>query len=478
MRQVTGYNARAMDPLDEYLARHAARFEDELKQLLRIPSVSADSRHAADVRRAADFVAADLDRSGLEVETVATAGHPLVVGSWLGAPGKPTLLIYGHYDVQPPDPLDLWISPPFEPSIRDGNLYARGATDDKGQMFTYLKALEARLAVEGRLPINVKVLIEGEEEVGSGSIEAYLPGHADSLACDWVAISDTCQLGPDQPALTYGLRGLSYFELKLTGPRRDLHSGTFGGSVENPINALATILAALRGTDGRITLPGFYDDVDPPAATERAEWSRLPFDEAAYRAELGVPALAGEEGFSTLERRWTRPTCDINGITGGYQGEGAKTVLPAWASAKVSFRLVPRQDPRAVDAAFRAFVQDYCPAGVRAEVVTYQGSRAIVVPLGGDGIRAAARALERGFGKSPHFIREGGSIPIVSAFKRVLGVDSLLLGYGLPDDNTHSPNEKIRLADFHRGIRTSAYLLDELAKVTPKGNGCRRTPGT
>lgn len=438
-------------------------WEEELKQLLRIPSVSADSRRKNEVGQAAEFVADKLRRAGLRVEVVPTAGHPLVVGEWQHDGPAPTVLIYGHYDVQPPDPLDLWISPPFEPTVRDGNLYARGATDDKGQMFTHLAALEAWLETVGRLPLNVKVLIEGEEEIGSPGIEHYVAANKERLAADYVVISDTSQFGPGQPAITYGLKGLAYFEIFVDGPNRDLHSGTFGGSVQNPINALCELIAALKDGDGRVQLPGFYDDVAPIGAEEKKALAALPFDEAAYRKELGVAATFGEKSFTTLERKWCRPTCDVNGITGGFQGEGAKTVLPAKASAKLSFRLVPHQDPTKIVESFRRFVAEHTPAGVVVQIKEYGASPAFLTPLESPGLAAASRAIEVAFGRRPLCIRDGGSIPVASAFQKILGADILLLGWGLPDDNLHAPNEKFSLADFHRGIEASARLLAELA---------------
>lgn len=461
-----GKGGRVAD-LASFLDANQHRFEEELKEFLRIPSVSADSRHKDDVRRAAQWVADQLQAAGLEVEIHPTKGHPIVLGQWLGAPEKPTVLIYGHYDVQPPDPLDLWVTGPFEPTVRGGNLYARGATDDKGQMFTHVKAIEAWTKTAGALPVNVKVLIEGEEEVGSASIGPFLREHKDRLACDYVVISDTSQLGPGKPAITYGLKGLLYFELRVQGPNRDLHSGTFGGSVQNPCNALAEILASLKGPDGRIRVPGFYDDVAELTKEERARMAALPFSEEEFRKDLEVEVLFGEKGYTTLERKWARPTCDVHGLWGGYQGEGAKTVLPAKAGAKFSFRLVPNQAPEKIADAVRTHIAAATPPGVAVELQTHHGAPAFVVPLDSPGIHAAVRAIEHGFGTEPFFIREGGSIPIVSDFKRELGVDSLLLGWGLPDDNTHSPNEKFCLADFHRGIRSSARLLEELASIEP-----------
>jgi acetylornithine deacetylase/succinyl-diaminopimelate desuccinylase-like protein len=454
-----------MNALDEYLDQHAAAFEEDLCELLRIPSVSADSRHRPDVRRAADWLAGQFRSLGMTCDLHETAGHPIVFAESLAAAGAPTVLVYGHYDVQPPDPLDEWISPPFEPTRRDGNLYARGATDDKGQMLTHVKSAEAWVRSEGRLPVNLKFLIEGEEEVGSENLERFVADHRERLACDCVVISDTGQFAPGQPAITYGLRGIAYFELRLTGPRQDLHSGTFGGGVMNPANALAHLLAGLVNERGQIQVPGFYDDVEPLSDAERRQFAALPFDEAKFREQLGVAALAGEAGYSTLERRWARPTCDINGLWSGYQGEGSKTVLPARAGAKFSFRLVPNQDPAKIHRALEEMLRRRCPPGISMELIAYHGAPGVVVPLDSPYMKAAARAIERGFGRAPVLIREGGSIPVVATFRRQLGVDTLLLGWGLDDDNTHSPNEKFCLADYHRGIRASAYLWEELGRL-------------
>jgi len=454
-----------MTTVDQYLERHAARFEDELCELLRIPSVSADSKFKTDVRRAGEWVAAQFRGLGFKTEICETPGHPIVCAESLGAPGAPTVLVYGHYDVQPPDPLNEWKSPPFEPTRRDGNLYARGATDDKGQMFTHIKSAEAWIKTAGKLPVNVKYLIEGEEEVGSEHLEHFIDENKERLKCDVVVISDTSQFAAGVPAITYGLRGIAYFELRLTGPKQDLHSGTFGGAVINPAIALAKMLAALIDAHGRIQVPGFYDDVTPLTDDERRQFAALPFDEAAFKKQLGLDSLSGEQGYTTLERKSARPTFDINGLTSGYQGEGAKTVLPARASAKFSFRLVPKQDPKRIQASLEAFLQQLCPSGIRMELVSHHGAPGVVVPLESPYVAAAARAIEHGFGRAPVYIREGGSIPVVSTFRNQLGVDTLLLGWGLDDDNTHSPNEKFCLADFHRGIRTSAHLWQELAAV-------------
>lgn len=455
-----------MPNLDEYLDQHAAEFENDLCELLRIPSVSADSRHRADIRRAANWLVEQFRSLKLNVELCETAGHPIVYAEWLGAPGAPTALVYGHYDVQPPDPLNEWISPPFEPTRRDGNLYARGATDDKGQMLTHVKSTQAWMKTEGRLPINLKFLIEGEEEVGSENLEQFIAANQQRLACDVVVISDTGQFAPDRPAITYGLRGIAYFELRLTGPKQDLHSGTFGGGVMNPANALTHMLASLVNSGGQIQIPGFYDDVEPLTEAERRQFAELEFSDEEFCRELGISAVAGEADYGTLERRWARPTFDINGLFSGYQGEGSKTVLPARAGAKFSFRLVPRQDPKKIHAALETMLKRLLPPGVTMELIAYHGAPGVVVPLDSPYVQAASRAIEHGFGRAPVYIREGGSIPVVSTFRQQLGVDTLLLGWGLNDDNTHSPNEKFRLIDYHRGIKSSARLWRELSQVS------------
>lgn len=454
-----------MDPIDQYLQQRRESLEADLCEFLRIESVSADSSRADEVRRAGQWVADQFRSLGLKTEVIETAGHPLIYAESPPAPGKPVALVYGHYDVQPPDPLDEWISPPFEPTVRDGNIYARGATDDKGQMLTHIKSAEAWIRTAGQAPIQVKYLIEGEEEVGSANLERYVAEHADRLACDCVVVSDSSQFAPGIPAITYGLRGIAYYELRLRGPKQDLHSGSFGGGVVNPAMALNKMLAALVDERGRIQLPGFYDDVAPLSDEERRQFAELPFDEADFARRLGVSQLGGEEGFTNLERRWARPSCDVNGLWSGYQGEGAKTVLPARAGAKFSFRLVPNQDPRKVSAAVRQFVKEHTPPGVEAEVIEFHGGSGVVVPLDNPFMRAAAQAIERGFGREPVYIREGGSIPIVSNFTEHLKAPVLLLGWGQNDDNTHSPNEKFCLADFHRGTRASAHLWESLAEM-------------
>jgi succinyl-diaminopimelate desuccinylase len=454
-----------MQQVETYLTEQQSAFEDELCELLRIPSVSADSRHRADVRRAGEWVRDRLAALGARVELVETQGHPIVYGELAGPAGAPTVLVYGHYDVQPPDPLNEWITPPFEPTRRDGNIVARGATDDKGQMLTHLFSTRAWMKAHGSVPVNLKFLIEGEEEVGSAHLDDFIDAHREKLCCDVVVISDTSQFGPGQPAITYGLKGIAYYDLILHGPCQDLHSGTFGGAVTNPANALVKLLAALRDERGRVQVPGFYDDVVALTAEERAAWSKLSFDEREFMRQVGVDAVSGEEGYTTLERKWGRPTCDINGLTSGYQGEGAKTVLPARASAKFSFRLVPKQSPAKITAALEKFLRGLCPPGIRLELQAHHNSPGVLVPTSSPFVQAASRAIERGFGTAPVYIREGGSIPVVTTFHEKLGVDTLLLGWGLNDDNAHGPNEKFCLADFHRGIRSSAALWDELGRL-------------
>ena len=465
-----------MQEIDRYLSDHREQFEKELCEFLRIPSVSTDGQHQADVAAAANWVAEQLQTAGCEVDVIKTTRHPIVFGETKRVADAPTVLVYGHYDVQPADPLNEWISPPFEPVIRDGNVYARGATDDKGQMLTHIKSAQAWMNTAGKLPINLKFLIEGEEEVGSDSLYEFLDGKYDTgksaqerLQSDVAVISDSCQFGPGQPAITYGLKGIAYFELRLTGPKQDLHSGSFGGGVTNPANTLAKMLAALSNDEGQVQIPGFYDDVIPISDREREQLASLPFDEADFMKQIGVNGTTGEAGYTNLERRWARPTYDVNGLTSGYQGEGAKTVLPAKASAKFSFRLVPNQDPAKIKLALRKMLAGLCPPGIRMQIIDMHSAPGVVVPLESPYMTAAAKAIELGFGKAPVFIREGGSIPVVTAFAERLGIDTLLLGWGLNDDNTHSPNEKFCLADFHRGIKASAHLWDELSKLNLGG---------
>jgi succinyl-diaminopimelate desuccinylase len=462
-----------MNPVIDYIQTHREDFEGDLADLLRIASVSADSRQRGEVRRAAVWVADQFQQLGLATELVETAGHPLVYAETPQVNGAPIALVYGHYDVQPPEPLDEWISPPFEPTVRNGNVYARGATDDKGQMLTHVKSVEAWMKAVGKLPIQVKFLIEGEEEVGSEHLGPFVHEHRQKLACDCIVISDCGQFAPGVPAITYGLRGIAYYELRLRGPRQDLHSGTFGGAVTNPANALVSLLAALKDKDGRIQLPGFYDDVVPLTERERAEFRALPITDEQFKEQIGASGLSGEHGFTSLERRWARPTLDINGLTSGYQGEGAKTVLPARASAKFSFRLVPEQNPARLTAALRSFLESHLPPGIEMELIDHHGAPGVVIPLESPYIRAASAAIAAGFGRDPVFIREGGSIPIVTTFAQELHADVLLLGWGQNDDNTHSPNEKFSLDDYHRGTLASAHLWQQLADTRGQGAGVR-----
>jgi len=457
-----------MADLRQQLASTQKEREARLFELLRIPSVSADSAHKSDVSQAASWMANRFEAMGLATEKLDTPGHPIVYAETPPVAGAPVALVYGHYDVQPPDPLDEWLSPPFEPTERNGNVYARGATDDKGQMLTHVESVAAVLEAEGKLPLQVKFLIEGEEEVGSEHLEPFVSQQREKLACDCVVISDSGQFAPDVPAITYGLRGIAYYEVRLRGPKQDLHSGSFGGGVTNPANVLAKLLAALVDDDGRIQLPGFYDQVIPLTQAERDEFASLPFDEGAFAQQLGVEGLSGEAGYTALERRWARPTCDINGLWSGYQGEGAKTVLPARAGAKFSFRLVPNQDPEQVTQSVRELFEPLLPPGIEMELIDFHGAPGVMFPLESVYIQAASAAIEHGFGRRPVLIREGGSIPIVNTFAQQLEADVLLLGWGLDDDNMHSPNEKFCLADFHRGIASSAQLWSELAKITPQ----------
>ena len=447
--------------------RQRDSYLEQLKDFLRIPSISTDPEYKADVLRCSEFLRGQMSAAGLAAERIETAGNPLVYAEWKGASGKPTVLFYGHYDVQPVDPIEEWRHPPFEPTLEGDRLVARGATDDKGQSFAHLKAVEAVLAERGRLPVNVKFIVEGEEESGGASIDAFVRADAGSrLACDAVVISDSSMYAPGQPSMLYGLRGLAYMEVRVTGPDHDLHSGTFGGAVSNPLNALGDVIASLRDpATGRILIPHFYDDVRPLEAWEREEFAKLPFDEPAYMRELGVPALFGEEGYTTRERTCARPTCDVNGIWGGYQGRGAKTVLPARAGAKISMRLVPDQTPAKIAELFAAHVQRVAPPGVKVEVESLHGAKPVLLAAQGPLIEAALDAMEEAWGARPVREREGGSIPIVGTFAEVLQVPVLLLGFGLEDDRLHSPNEKFNLSQFYGGIRATVRLLDRLGEL-------------
>jgi acetylornithine deacetylase/succinyl-diaminopimelate desuccinylase-like protein len=455
-----------MDPVTQYLEHNRDKFLDSLRSVLRIPSVSAQPQHADDMKRCAEHVRQDMLAAGLERAEVVSmgAGHPLVYGEWLRAPGAPTVLLYGHYDVQPPEPLELWHTPPFEPTLRDGKLYARGAVDDKGQVYMHLAAIEAHLKTTGKLPVNLKMVIEGEEENGGTSLERFLRQQRQRLDADVIVVSDTGMLGPDQPALTIGLRGILYTQIEVTGPVKDLHSGHFGGAVQNPANALSAIIAALKDADGHITVPGFYDRVRPLTESDRAAMRALPFDEAAYLRESGVPAPFGEKGYSTIERMSARPTLDVNGMWSGYTGEGAKTVLPSSAAAKVSMRLVPDQDPGALFPSYEAWVKKLAPPGVTVKVINLHGATPFLTPPDHPMLRCARRALDRAWTKPAAMIREGGSIPVMSVFQQTHGLPSILMGFGLDDDQVHSPNEKFSLTSFYGGMRSVAYLYEEIAK--------------
>jgi acetylornithine deacetylase/succinyl-diaminopimelate desuccinylase-like protein len=452
-----------MNKVIDHINTSRDRYLEELKAYLAIPSISALPQHAADVRRCADWTAEEMRRIGMQnVRLEKTPGHPVVYGDWLGAEGAPTILFYGHYDVQPVDPLDLWESPPFEATIRDGEIYARGAADDKGQVFMHFKAIEAHLAQHGRLPVNMKIILEGEEEVGSANLDDFIKAHQSALKADVVVISDSPMFDRGVPSICYGLRGLVYFQIDLRGTKSDLHSGSFGGAVANPNMVLAQILSQMKERSGRVRIPGFYDDVKELREEERAQWKRLPFNETRYRKELGAPKLFGESGYSTLERVWARPTFEVNGILGGFTGDGAKTVIPAVAMAKVSMRLVPNQDPDKVAELFEAYVRKVAPKTVEVKVTRMHGGKPWMTEFDNPFVQAAGRAIEKGFGKTPVFTREGGSIPVVATFQELLGLPSVLFGVGLPDENAHAPNEKLDLQNFHGGVIASAFLYQEI----------------
>jgi len=457
-----------MDALTQYLEQNRDRFVDDLKAVLRIPSVSAKAEHKPDCARCAAFIADHLKSLGMtRVEVVPTAGHPIVYAEWLGAPGKPTVLLYGHYDVQPVEPLELWHTPPFEPTLRDGKLYARGAVDDKGQVYMHLNAIEAHFKVNGKLPINLKLVIEGEEEVGSENLAAFLRARRRELDADVIVVSDTAMLGPDQPALTYGLRGILYTQIEVVGPSHDLHSGHFGGAVQNPANALCTIVSALKDGDGRITVPGFYDKVRKIEAKERELLRTAPFDEKSYLHESGAPQAFGESGYTTLERISVRPTLDVNGMWSGYTGEGSKTVLPSFAAAKVSMRLVPDQDPDELFQRFETYVKRLAPPGVTVTVKDMHNATPFVTDPEHPMLECARRALSRAWNKPVAMMREGGSIPVMATFQETHDLPSILMGFGLDDDNVHAPNEKFSLSSFYGGTNSVAYLYEELAAVVP-----------
>jgi acetylornithine deacetylase/succinyl-diaminopimelate desuccinylase-like protein len=455
-----------MNSIIDFINLNRERYLDELKALLAIPSISALPQHAGDVRRCAEWCADEMRRIGLQnVRLIDTPGNPVTYGDWLGAEGAPTILFYGHYDVQPVDPLDLWESPPFEATIRDGEIYARGSADDKGQVFMHFKAVEAHLKQNGRLPLNIKFILEGEEEVGSAHLDDFVRAHRSELAADVVVISDSPMFARGVPSICYGLRGLVYCQIDLRGSSTDLHSGSFGGAVANPAMVLSQMLAQMKDRSGRVRIPGFYDDVVPLQEGERKAWAALPFNEKQYKKAFGIPKVYGETGYTTLERTWARPTFEVNGLLSGFTGEGAKTVLPAVSMAKVSMRLVPNQDPDKIAALFETYVQGVAPKTVQLRVTRMHGGKPWMTSYDNPFVQAAGRAIERGFGQKPVFTREGGSIPVVSTFQEELGLPSVLFGVGLPDENAHAPNEKLDVSNFQNGIIASAMLYEEIATI-------------
>ncbi|MCS6973288.1 MAG: dipeptidase [Cyclobacteriaceae bacterium] len=456
--------------VNNYILQNRQRFLDELTNWLRIPSISADSRFKNDVRNAASYLKEQLIAAGADhAELIETPGHPVVYAEKIVNPALPTVLVYGHYDVQPPDPLNLWISPPFEPVIRDEKIYARGACDDKGQVYMHVKALEImnRLNV---LPCNVKFMVEGEEEVGSEHLGQFVKTNRDKLKADVILISDTALISLEHPSITVGLRGLSYVEVEVTGPNRDLHSGVYGGAVANPINVLARMIAALHDEQGRVTIPGFYDRVIELTAGEREALNRAPFNLENYKNELGIDEVHGESGYTTLERTGIRPTLDVNGIWGGYTGEGAKTVLPSKAYAKISMRLVPEQDHRTITEQFTRYFISLAPKSVKVKVTPLHGGEPVVTPTHSPAFHAASAAFEEVWGKQPIPTRDGGSIPIVALFKKELGLDSVLMGFGLDSDAIHSPNEHFGLTNFFRGIETIVAFYRHYARIKQSSN--------
>ena len=454
----------AMSAAGTYVRDNRDRHLAELMEVLRIPSVSTDPARAGEVKKAAAWVKARLARAGCtRTEVFETERHPIVYGEWLGAPGAPTILIYGHYDVQPEDPIELWTTPAFTPTIRDGRLYARGACDDKGQFIIHVNAFEAFLQSGGTCPVNVKFLIEGEEEIGSPNLEPFIAARKDLLACDAVVVSDTAMFDKKTPSIVHGLRGLSYLQVDVRGTARDLHSGTFGGAVINPAFALAHIIAGLKDAKGKVKVPGFYDKVRKLTAAQRKAMTKLPHTDAAFKKSIGAKALFGEPGYTTLERIWARPTLEVNGIWGGFMGDGAKTVIPAEAHAKISMRLVPDQKPKEIVAKVTSAIKKLTPKAVEVTVTHIHSGDGWLADTDHVALQAAARAVKKAFGKAPVFTREGGSIPVVATFARVLKVPSVLMGIGLHDDNLHAPNEKIDLDNFFNGNEAAVYLMDELA---------------
>jgi len=449
----------------EYLKKTEKQRMKDLFELLNFPSVSAKSEHKKDVADCAEWLNSHLNVIGFKSKVYKTPGHPIVYAEYMVDKKHPTIIYYGHYDVQPPEPLELWKTPPFKPEIRDGYIYARGATDDKGQTFAQIKGLEAVIKTTGTLPVNIKFLIEGEEETHSVNLPKFIKQNKKMLKGDIVVVSDTAQFNKNLPAVTYGLRGIASVEVFVYGPNRDVHSGSFGGAIANPVNILCGLVGQLHDKNNKITILGFYKDVKSLTKWEKNQFKKLPYNAAEYKKSLGINELQGEKGFSTYERAWARPTCDVNGIKGGYQGEGAKTIIPSMASCKITMRLVPNQDPIDICNKFEKYLLKIAPKSVKVKVDKHGGARGVVVPTDGPWLEASGRAIKAGFGKEPVFMREGGSIPIVGDFKDILGLDTLLIGFGQQDDNIHSPNERFRIVDFERGCKTAAVLPEELAKV-------------
>lgn len=455
-----------MDDVSKYIDQHRARFVDELTAWVKIPAISSDPSHVKDVAANAEHLKNHLAALGPDnVEVWPTKGHPAVFAEWNHAPGKPTLLVYGHHDVQPVDPLPEWISPPFDPAVREGRMWGRGVVDDKGQVMIHANAIEAFVRTQKKLPINLKLIVEGEEEIGSENLDELMRAKASRLTADFVCVSDTAMFGRGIPSLCVGLRGLVYLEVTVSGPKGDLHSGSFGGGVANPVNVLAKMIAKLQDDDGKVTVPGFYDKVVELTAAERKEIASLPFDEKEWLASTGAPAISGEKGYSTLERVWARPTLDCNGIWGGFQGEGAKTIIPSHASAKISCRLVPHQEPEEIQRLVGDYLKKLAPAGVTVRVEYMHGGLPYLAPTDHPVFEIAKRAFTRAFGKPTVFIREGGSIPFVRTIADATGKPCLLMGFGQPDENAHAPNEWLDLENFHLGIKSAAFLYDELSRI-------------
>lgn len=456
-----------MEELLNYIQNNYENFIEELKEYLRIPSISTLPAHKKDIACCADFTANKLKNAGLSrVEIFQTEGHPIVYGEWLGAPGKPTVLIYGHYDVQPVDPLELWDNPPFDPVIKNGKIYARGANDNKGQLFTHIKSIESYFRTAGSPPVNIKFLVEGEEEIGSEHLEIFIKNNSDLLKCGAILISDTDLYAEGIPTITYGLRGLVYFNIDITGPDRDLHSGTFGGVSPNPANILAKIISELHDQNGKINIPGFYDDVLKVSKKERESIRSLNFSEKKLAKEIKVKELQGEKGFSAIERTWIRPSLDCHGIISGFTGEGAKTIIPSKASAKVSIRLVPNQNPNKVVKQFKRFINKVAPKSVKVNITYLHGASPSLTPLDSNVTKAASRGMEKAFGKKTVFVRDGGSIPIINLFSKRLKAPVVLMGLGLSTENLHSPNEHFNLNHFKLGILSSAFFMKEVSEVS------------